>query len=220
MSSHSDIPFLDDELNPYSAPKAELKSTPGVLEGVQRAEEIRRAHIKHEAAVKSIGSLYYLGCVFSILSCVISAFQLANGQAQGAGELGAAGPMINLIVNVFATALNGALGYGLQHLQQWARWTAVALVSIGLLGIVIGCAILLLVSPGFAAGMFVVAGGISSYILYLLLAPKAGVIFSPEYKRVIELTPNIVHKTSLILKIFLAILVLILVIAVIGALSK
>ena len=48
---------------------------------------------------------------------------------------------------------------------------------------------------------------IVGYILYLMLSEKGSVVFSPAYKEIIARTPHIKYRTSLILKIALAVFV-------------
>ena len=38
------------------------------------------------------------------------------------------------------------------------------------------------------------------YVIYLLVSPKAAVVFSPEYQEVTKATPHIKYRTSCLLK--------------------
>jgi hypothetical protein len=57
---------------------------------------------------------------------------------------------------------------------------------------------------------------INGYILYLVLCQKGRTVFSDEYKRVIEQTPHIKYKTSIIVWIFLGLLLLLIGLAFLG----
>ncbi|HEX5221151.1 MAG TPA: DUF4339 domain-containing protein [Verrucomicrobiae bacterium] len=79
------------------------------------------------------------------------------------------------------------VGIGLRQLKSWARIPTAVLSGIGLLGFPLGTII-------------------NGYILYLVLCQKGRTVFSDEYKRVIEQTPHIKYKTSIIVWIFLGLL--------------
>ncbi|WP_435018702.1 hypothetical protein TA3x_000687 [Tundrisphaera sp. TA3] len=211
-----------EEINPFEAPRAGIKAVP--VEGVGTdAELTRRAHLGHEASVKSIGSLYYLSALFCGLGLIGNVLQLT-------GSIGDAprdpGQMMGLaLVCVFSFALlvlTAALGFGLNKLQAWARWTAVVLNALSILYMLGVAAFIALVMPReFAAGgiaVVVVILLITSYILYLLVCAKSGVVFSPAYKQVIAQTPHIKYKTSIIVKIFLGLILGLILLGIIGAL--
>jgi hypothetical protein len=85
----------------------------------------------------------------------------------------------------------GFVAVGLRRLQNWARIATVVISVIGLLG-------------GLAGMWF--GALISGYILYLMLGEKGQIVFSENYKRVIEQTPHIQYKTSIIVWIFVGLL--------------
>ncbi|WP_422931084.1 hypothetical protein [Singulisphaera sp. PoT] len=58
--------------------------------------------------------------------------------------------------------------------------------------------------------------GLSIYTLYLLLSSKGKVVFSPEYREVIKLTPHVFYRTSLLVKILVTLLAVVLVLMIIG----
>ena len=51
---------------------------------------------------------------------------------------------------------------------------------------------------------------INGYVLYLMFSDKGKVVFSPEYQEIREATPEVKYKTSMIVWVFLAILVVLL----------
>ncbi len=180
----TDPSSFSDENNPYRATSFEAGTG---VPNVSGAEGIRMAHIQHEASIKSIGFLYMLG----FLLCIIGIFPL------GAGLIGlqGMGPQERALmagIGVFYMLLGGFqgyTGYALRGLKTWARWTAVVFSAIGLIGFPIGTLI-------------------SAYFLYLLLSEKANTIFSPEYQAVIQQTPHVKAKTSVLAWIILAMLAL------------
>lgn len=89
------------------------------------------------------------------------------------------------------------VGSGLRQLKSWARIPTAVLSGIGLLGFPLGTLI-------------------NGYILYLVLCQKGRTVFSDEYKRVIEQTPHIKYKTSIVVWIFLGLLLLLLALAFLG----
>jgi hypothetical protein len=213
-----------DEINPFEAPRASIGAGTVDLGTDAEAELIRRVHLGHEASVQSIGSLYYLGAVGAAAGTIIF-FLMAAGVLGGAGNTPEAGRVVGAIGGAVALALfalSAALGYGLTKLHTWARWTVVVLISLQLLNNLRQLGMVAMANPE-ALGLPVVfmpvafSFLISGYILYLLVSPKGGVVFSPAYKRVIAKTPHIKYKTSLILKVFLVLVLGLITLAVVGA---
>ncbi len=211
-----------DHDNPYAAPTTDIKGPVGELPGdLTHAEQVRREYLGHEASVKSVGSLYYLGAFFGIIGVVGILATIFNPNVMGpAGPQGVNERAFMVGISVFyllMTALNIALGYGLHHLQTWARWTVAVLTGLSLL-YVLGVGVVTGVLMGqFVVGAIVllVGGGISGYILYLMVSPRASVVFSREYKQIILKTPHIRYKTSLLLKIVLVVFIL-LIVSIVG----
>jgi hypothetical protein len=205
--------------NPFEAPRAEIGRRANLLGDETEAELIRRANLSHEASVKSIGSLYYLGAILQLINVILL---LVGGGRQNqvpgvTPETVQTMPAMQVVVSVFSMALQFALGYGLTHLQTWARWTVFAFTILGLIMIPVISIGLFALNP-IVAGVFLLVGeSILGYIVYLLVSAKAGIVFSHEYKVVIEKTPHIKHKTSVILKIFLGLLLFLIVIGIVGA---
>jgi hypothetical protein len=173
---------MSNAANPYAAPAARVED----VAANPQAEAIRRAHISHEASIKAVGLLYYLGgggVIISALAALVSA-----------GEAMAAVPAASLLVlgigMVFA-------GWGVRALRAWARILGCVLSAIGLLGFPIGTLI-------------------NGYILYLFLAKKGRTIFSPPYQDVIAATPHVKYRTSVVVWIFLALLVGLVLVAFLG----
>lgn len=196
-----------DDVNLFEAPRAEIGAGPVDLGLDPEAELVRRAHLGHEASVKSIGSLFYLGAIFAaiaaimMLSSAVGVFPLAGPNSKNSqvffGAFGAG------LLAIFA--LYSALGYGLTHLQAWARWTAVALDGFWLLTTTLNALMTTLsIDPYMGIVMAIIPYTIGGYIMYLLVSTRGGVVFSPAYKEVIARTPHIKYRTSLIVKILLA----------------
>jgi len=159
--------------NPYAAPTAPVEDVSANAE----AEAIRKAHINHEASIKAVGILYYLGGV-GVTLAAIAGLMAANGAAD-------AGRMVGLL----AVGVGGFFaGYGVRALRPWGRIVGCVLSVLGLLGFPVGTLI-------------------NAYILYLYLSKKGRTIFAPEYQDVIAATPHVKYKTSIIVWIFLALIV-------------
>jgi len=157
------------------------------------AEEMRKSHLSHEASVKSIGFLYFLGGA----AITFAAIAMMIGAVAGRNQAGA--PIV-IGVGLLLLALAAGqiiVGYGLRRLQPWARIPTGILSGIGVLGFPLGTII-------------------NGYILYLVFSKKGSTVFSPEYQDVIRQTPHIKYKTSIVVWIVLG-LVLLLIIAGISA---
>jgi hypothetical protein len=155
--------------------------------GNNEAEEVRKEHIKHEASVKSVGFLYLLG---GTLVLIVSGVALLGAGASAPTPdmmmgAGFAAGFLAMGVLYFAT------GLGLRRLKPWSRIVAAIFAGIGLLGFPFGTII-------------------NAYILYLLLSGKGRMVFSPEYRTIIEQTPHIKYRTSIVVWILLGLVVLLL----------
>lgn len=136
--------------NPYAVNPTSFPQPAGASSDV---EAIRKKYLSHEASVKSIGLLYWLGGIFGALLAPIylvgGAFALTDPDSRLGGAL--------LIVFSFfvggMAALQIAIALGLGKLVPWSRIGATIVSCIGLIGFPIGTLI-------------------SAYFLYLLLSQK------------------------------------------------
>ncbi len=170
-----------ESVNPF-APTAHVEET--IASPVADVHRYREYHIAHEASVKSIGVLYYLGAIVLIpvgIASVAGAFSPGADDAILMGIVGA--------VCLGFGALWIWLARGLRGLRPTARIVACIVSGFGLLSIPFGTII-------------------NGYILYLLLSQKGQAIFEPSYQRVIEETPDVKYRTSLIVIVLLVLLVL------------
>jgi hypothetical protein len=109
---------VSTQVNPYAAPTAAVEDVAANPE----ADAIRRAHIGHEASIKAVGILYYLGgAVLTVL-----AVSMVRADALPAMFLLAVG-----VAQLFA-------GWGVRGLRRWGRVLGCVLSAIGLLGFPIG----------------------------------------------------------------------------------
>jgi hypothetical protein len=177
------VVFMDQ--NPYQAPAAEIAE---VIPGVSAdAVEIRQEHIGHEASVRSIGILYYIGAIAMILTGGISLFALSDDVAD-----------VSLFLTVFFIGFGVLylwMGSALRALSSKVRHVAGVFAGLGLLGFPIGTLI-------------------NGYILYLLYSKKGKMVFSEEYQAIRQATPDIKYKTSVIVWVFLIIILLLLAAAI------
>jgi hypothetical protein len=184
------------EANPYAAPAA----APGDLPLLNDPEAVRREHIAHEASVRSIGTLYLLGAIGLTGCTLFYAYAMVSG-----GPLAEESAWSLVGFLAVMTALHFWLGSGLRKLKKPARAVAAILTAIGLIGIPIGTII-------------------SAYVLYLLMSRKGNMVFSPEYKQIIEITPNVKYKTSkvvwIVLGVFALVLIAIVVLGIVAAVAQ
>lgn len=209
MSEISHFPSARDDQNPFAAPEADLSPGAEGREAIEEAEQIRREYQKHEANVKSIGLLYYLGAGLFGLACIGSLVGLTLlSRLEGAANVVAfRSYFVGIGIGFGLIAVVGfALGFGLRRLLNWARWGAVIQTSLVLVLIVLGM-LNLLVTEGSRVEMLgqFLPLLLWIYILSVLISPKNQVVFAPAYKEVIAQTPHIRTGTSLLVKILLAI---------------
>ncbi len=177
------VPGNDPWANPYA-----VTSNP-TLNASSDAESIRKAYIKHEASVQSIGTLYLLGGSLGLLLSIgyaIGVVVALSSTTPAPATVFLGLTIMSLLVGTLAI-LQLVAARGLWKLRQWARIIAIVLSAIGLIGFPLGTLI-------------------SGYFLYLLLSAKANVIFSEEYQAIIAQTPHIKYRTSLIVWILVGLL--------------
>ena len=171
--------------NPYAAPESVIAPIPVFNSD---AEQIRQAHLSHEASVKSIGTLYYLGAVILLLGLIVGAVPVipllgSMGASELALMLGGGLLMLALIV------LQWKLAVGIRQLRPWVRIPLIILSILGLIGFPVGTLI-------------------SAYILYLMFSEKSKVIFSPGYQQVIAATPHIQYRSNVLKTVLIVILIM------------
>jgi hypothetical protein len=155
------------------------------------AEAMRNEYLKHEASVKSIGVLYYLGGAGLMLAGIVTLF------ASGTDFSGIGGIIISALLFLVGA---GQLwvGTGLRRLRSWARVPTGILSGLGLIGFPFGTII-------------------NAYILYLIFSKKGKTVFSDEYQAVIEQTPNIKYRTSIVVWVLLGLVLVLIAFGVVAA---
>ncbi len=176
-----------------------------------QAELIRKSHLSHEANIQSFGCLYTFGGILGIIGglfyAAMGVFIHASGvPAQMANQNApvpnanpaAAGLFVALMGLVFLaiSVANLLAGRSMRTLNPKGKMLAVIVTAIGLLN---PCGI-----------------PIAGYLLYLLLSTKGEMVFSDHYKEIIQATPHIKYKTSIIVWIFLFILIGVILAAIIA----
>jgi len=175
--------FNPSSVNPYAVSTSTLATNLGT-----DAESIRREHLNHEASVKSIGLLYWLGGIFGCLVGVAYAIGgLVNVVNPNTIGIGITFLVLGVIVTCFAV-LQIMVAIAIRKLKPWSRIAATVISCIGLLGFPIGTLI-------------------SAYFLYLLQSSKGTVVFSDHYQEVIAATPHIRYRTSIVVWVLLGLLV-------------
>jgi hypothetical protein len=171
---------MSAQINPYAPPAAHVADIGSGAD--PHAEAIRQEHIKHETSVRSVGILYYLS---SFLMVIGGIGLLALGRMDEQTQLGFLVGLIYLILG----ALSLVVARGIRQLKPWARKTCIVLSAVGLLGFPIGTLI-------------------NGYILYLMLAAKGKRVFEPDYPAIITATPHIKYRTSIVVWLVLALLLI------------
>jgi hypothetical protein len=219
-----------DDDNPFRAPEAKIGNL--AIDPIEpffggQAEAIRREHINHEASVKALGTLSYIGSALMALP-TIGLLMMGSGlirmpETNPAGNPGELPPQFMRwlflgmgVVYLGLTLLGGSLGYGLRALQVWARWTELVLTVLGLLYLLLVIVVVTIVNPTVGSVVLLLGPLIPGYIIYLMVSPKGSMVFSAEYKEVIRQTPSVRPQTSLLTRI---VLVIILGLFVVGLIS-
>ena len=204
----------DDDDNPFAPPQTLIgdRSLSSDVEIDTEAEQIRRYHLSHEASIKSVGLLCYLAAMFGLLFTfggVLSATGVIKGNPppNSSPEMYQLTIWLGTAVWAMVTAVSISQGYGLRSLQAWARWITMVLSVLSLLfGLLMGLVLLAFLGGNSAMAILIVmmvGAAIVVYSFCLLVAPKSNMVFSGEYRQIIEKTPEIVCRSSLIVKILI-----------------
>ncbi|MBN1910868.1 MAG: hypothetical protein JW818_14075 [Pirellulales bacterium] len=207
-----------DPTNPYQAPPdVDTMGWQPSSPDLRDAELIRRENLNHEASVRSVGWLFYLGAVLLVFG-LIAMISLIDRVPLPMEFL-----LIMIAIYGVMAVASAFSGYGLRRLRPWARILTGILASLSVLGLLIN--IVQAVNPDFrgprAAGnpIFILIGLLLNiYILYLLFSPKGSTVFSAEYKQIIDQTPHIRYRTSIIVWIVLGLLIFVILLGVVGLL--
>ena len=172
--------------NPYQAPAVSEVSAP--VESLSEAAVVRQAHLKHEASLKGMGTLFFLGGAFSALVFVPMLLTPISGMDRGIG----APELLVMLMFAGVCVLQFVTWSGLRKLRPWSLIRAAIISVIAL----------------FALGLGTL---ISIYFLYLLFSAKGRFILSPAYAEIMAQTPGMKYRTPMrnwiILGILLAIVI-------------
>ncbi len=166
--------------NPYAAPVED--STPVYQQS--EVEQVRRSHLNAEANIKGLGLLY-------LIVGILGTIGILTNPTQSQAEPGSAEAIGYLVGTILFPLCFLVLGYGLRKLSTVARIIAGILSAFGLIAVPVGTAISIL-------------------LLYILFCKKGRFVTTPAYREIIAKTPHVKRKTSIVVWISLALLLLIL----------
>ncbi len=161
------------------------------------ATATRKKYLKHEAAVKSIGSLYCFFALFYILMAV----------ALPAYEKQTVAIWIGISILVLLGAAFFWAGRGLRAIDAKSKPLATILAVL----LLVACSWNFVDPSSKTRGGALLGFLISAYVLYLIHSAKGKVVFSKDYRAVIEATPSIRYRTALFIWILLGLLITLLV---------
>ena len=157
--------------NPYEAPAARVDDP---VEGDDEAT--RRPLLKHEASLRSVAWLYWLGMLLFGSLGIGLVVQMAGTDLPPDAELGTAFWVMGVIYLGLAIAF-AATGWGFRTLAPWVRIPGGLFSALGLLGIPIGTLI-------------------NGYVLWLMFGAKGRRILTDEYATIRRRTPHLVYRRS------------------------
>jgi hypothetical protein len=185
--------------NPYAAPSENKYSgytSPYQSQlGDANAESIRRAHIQHEASIRSVGTFQQIGAVMNAIYALMFIY-LIFVPPQEWNEQRETSPAVHALVMTFtivflagASALFWWIGAGLKNFRTPQRTVATIFFAIGLMALPLGTLI-------------------NGYFLWLLHSQKGNTIFTSEYRRIVRATPHVRPGMSCMLKALIIFLIL------------
>lgn len=156
------------------------------------ALETRKAYLSHEASVRSIGTLYYLSAGLLICGSLVALVTEKDIPAP---------KIFSSFLFVIVGAVQIWAGSKVRKLDPAARTPVTVLSCLGLLAIPIGTLI-------------------NGYILYLILSEKGKYVFSEEYRAVVAATSDVKYRMSPLVLFFIALVILLVVLAIVGITVK
>jgi len=154
-------PFAPPATDPFRGPEV-----------IGDAERIRREHIRHEAALRSVGSLYILGAIGMVLA------SLGGLAAATSGDMTVVAFVVTAMFLPVGIGM-GLLGLLVRKLDPRIKIPVTVLSAMGLINIPLGTLI-------------------SVYILHLVWSQKGKMVLSPEYATIITRTPQVVYRSSIV----------------------
>lgn len=164
--------------NPYASPQAAEAGDYFDFDALP-PEEIRRRLVRHETALRQIGTLWLL--VAAVLLCMSLVWIIGPQQSNLSAGIWPVGLL---------AALMAATGSAVRQLQPWAR---LPLVATSLLGGTCCC------FPMAPAAL---------YGLYLALTTPGQMVFSQRYHEIVRATPEIALERNWALTLYQALAVL------------
>lgn len=175
--------------NPYAPSEVEADAVATPSDSA--AEVIRHEYIRHEKSIQSLGVLFIIGGCGGALLMFVGMIAEFGGNGPRTAQV----PWIILTVACVISLVQVAVGVGMRRLSPWSRIPAGILGGISALNVPVGTLIGL-------------------YVIYLMVSKKSTVVFSDEYKQVIEATPHIKQRTSKVIVVLLFVLLAVLALAV------
>ena len=168
------------QTNPFAAPTADITGRPFDLDSTPE-EAIRHEYLKREHSIKSIGSLFVvfslvLGvAVISLAGPLISSFQRGANSSRGLAVA-----IATLVLLGFLITGQLLVGIGIRRLKPWSRIPAIVISVLWMFHFPIGTVL-------------------NVIFLVTLLGKRNRFVFTPEYRRIIEATPHIKYRSSILL---------------------
>ncbi len=175
--------------NPYQTPTVSEVAAPA--EPLSEAAQIRQMHLRHEASLRGMGTLFFLGGAIGTLIAVSVSLDWFSGrgrQPQGSEFL-----LIFLFMGLIPVQF--FTWWGLRKLRPWSKIPAGIMSGLGLMALGLGTIL-------------------SIYFLYLLFCAKGRFVLSPAYQEIVDQTPGMKYKTPLWNWIVLGLIVLLVIIGV------
>lgn len=175
-------------------PLAVQRLKEGVIPSSQ-SDEIRKQYLTHEASVKSIGLLYYPAGVICFLAGVyriVISVSFYNNAVVLDQIIGMGVCLLALGIAQFWVAR------GLRGLKRWSRIPTGIVAGFGLL-------------------VFPLGTLINAYVLYLIFSKKGKMVFSDEYRVIMDRTPHIKYRTSVLIWVLLGLVVVLIVFGLMAA---
>jgi ribosomal protein L37AE/L43A len=189
------------ETSPGGSESSVSNKPAGIDYALTRAKGIRAENLGHEAAVRSVGVLYYLAAALLLGLAAFMILAPPDQKFLPAGQIRTAGAGI-----AFVGFLVYLLGNGLRRLRRWACIIAALGAASGLLAIFWDPA-----KTGVSALL-------DAYVLWVTMGTKGRYVTSAEYHAVMDETPDMKPGLGLLTWLLIATVVIVGVVIGFGAL--
>jgi hypothetical protein len=185
----------NNEVNPYAPPLSADALKSNIIDENASYATLRKAHLHREAMARAIGRWFYLFALWNFVSTLPEAWMAIKARLWPVDlpELvSVLYPYTRLIAWGFATTcLYVALGFGVRHLINAARWGGVLVLALYLFTFCLATVGILTEHQLLGAFGAALLSASTGALLGVLLSPSTSAVFTAPYREAVSKTPGL-----------------------------